>query len=198
MHRRKIGVVVVSCLRLVGTDNVTFNDHRRRIDAVSHSLGKLTGRLGVPVITLSRLGHKIRDHRNVSKGHPRLDSLHRSKTVRRSTSVIYFVRHPRCCGVCRSSHNGSLHNVTRVIVTGRHGNTMNRILLQFGNRFAHFSGPRSSVIVPVPNRAIKPVLKSGVGHSDINSIPPPPTPSFRPRSKGPFTAPVKKSKPLPF
>lgn len=194
MHRRKMGVVVVSCLRLVGTDKVSFNDHRRRIDAVSHSLGKLTGRLGVPVVTLDRLGHNIRDHRNVSKGHPRLDSLHRSKTVRRSTSVMYFVRHPRCCGVCSSRGKGSLRNVTRVVVTGRHGNTMNSMLLHFHNRFTHFRGPSSSIVIPVPNRTPN-VVHSGVGNN--NGDMPPPSPSTTPTSGGPFKTPVLR-KPLPF
>lgn len=196
MHRRKIGVVVVSCLRLVGTDNVSFKDHRRRIDAVSHSLGKLTGRLGVPVVTLDRLGHKMRGHRNVSKGHPRLDSLHRSKTVRRSTSVIYFVRHPRCCGVCASRGKGSLRNVTRVVVTGRHGNTINSILLHFHNRCTHFRGPSSSVVMPVPNRrGGTPILHSGVGGNNKRSFMPPPPTRVPPVPSGPFNTPIPS---MPF
>lgn len=169
IHRRNVGVVVVSCLRLVGTDNVDFNDHRRRMDAVSQSLGKLTGRLGVPVVTLSRLGHNIRTHRKTRKGHPRLTSLHRSNTVRRSTSVIYFVRHPRCCGVARSRHNGSLVNLTRVVVTGRHGNTIKSMHLHFGDRFTGFVGISRSI--PIHR------FSSGVGDSNpVRAVPPvPPT-----------------------
>ncbi len=191
IHRRKIGVVLVSCLRLVGTDNVSFKDHRRRIDAVSHSLGNLTGRLGVPVVTLDRLGHNMRDHRKVSNGHPRLDSLHRSKTVRRSTSVMYFVRHPRCCGVCASRGKRSLQKVTRVVVTGRHGNTINSILLEFHKRCTHFRSPRRSTCIPVPNRA--------TGFNSMMNDTPVPSLSVVPPVSGtsPFAAPMSNRVP-PF
>lgn len=187
IERGKIGLLVVSCLRLVGTGNVGFNDHRRRISAVSHSLGKLTGRLGVPMLTLSRLSHGMRGHRNLRKGQPRLDSLHRSKTVRRSTSVMLFIRHPRCCRVCRSRGKGSLRNVTRVVVTGRHGNTAKSMLLGFHNRFAHFRSPASSC---APMRRNNRVVNSGVGDKTSskvvtdNTVPPPPV--------------AKPSNPLPF
>lgn len=120
--RVKLSLVVVSCLRLVDKDGSEGGrDHRRRVSRVSHSLGNLTERLGIPILTLSRLDHTIRRE---ASGHPVLSSLHRSKTVRRSTSIYVFVCHSSCCGP--SARSGG---VTRVVVTGREGNPVNAIHL---------------------------------------------------------------------
>lgn len=117
--RRSLGLVVVSCLRLVSKSNEDASDQRRRVSSVSHSLGTLTHRLGMPILTLSRLSHTMR--REPSR-HPVLSSLQRSKTVRRSTSIIVFVCHSSCCG-----GSARLGKVSRVVVTGRHGNPVNAI-----------------------------------------------------------------------
>lgn len=118
--RRGLKVVVVSCLRLVDKDKGDSSE-RRRVSSVSHSLGTLTERLGIPIVTLSRLDHTIRRH---PSREPVLSSLQRSKTVRRSTSIMVFVCESSCC---RGSARGG--SVTRVVVTGREGNPVKAMRL---------------------------------------------------------------------
>lgn len=146
MGSRNIGLVTVSCVRLLcyGVECAS-GDECLRLGCFAEELGSLTGRLRVPVVILSRLGHGLRSHRNCRNGQPRLVSLQSDNALYSSSSVIIFVRHPSCFGVFRSSRKGSLHKVTRVVVTGRHGNTLTDLLLEFGKRCGRFSGPSSSV-----------------------------------------------------
>lgn len=130
-RRNNLSVVVISCLRLVRMPNLR-NGEALRVTRVDHSLGTLTGRLGIPIITLSRLGQALRDH---PSGHPVGSSLERSKSVRRSTSLVVFVCHSRIC--CRSDGSGK---ATRVVVNGREGNPVNGMELAFRNRCSQFSG----------------------------------------------------------
>lgn len=138
LRRRKgLKLVIVSCLRLVRKGG--HRDHRRRISSVSHRLGGLTGRLGMPIVTLSRLSHNIRRERS---GHPMLDSVHRSKSVRRSTSVITFLCHSSCCrhrNNRRPRQSRRRGGIMRIVVRGGQDKTQKAIGLLFGGRFGGFS-----------------------------------------------------------
>lgn len=133
--------IVVSCLRLYSVgDSQGGHGHRRRMTRTDHGTGVLTGRLGVPIVLLDRLGHGMRKH---PSDHPDLDSLQRDKTVRRSTSLMLVLSHPTL-----SKHSAShgdacpARKLKIVSVIGRHGNAAGRLCFE---RSPDVAGLRSCI-----------------------------------------------------
>lgn len=131
----RYGVVVVSCLRLYSVAAKRGgHGQRRRITRTAHGTGLLTGRLGIPIILLDRLGHISRNH---PTNHPRLSRLHRDKTVRRSTSIILLLCHPTLTHVPASHRdNCPARKLNVVVMTGRHGKRAKGTCFKRGPRVA--------------------------------------------------------------
>ncbi len=133
----EISLIIISCLKLVHSPQGA-RGHIRRISRVAQGLGVVTGSLGIPLLIYTRLSHNARIG-NGSRG-PTLSSLHRSNSVRRSTSVIVFLCHRGCCsGRGKRSRSGNSPGGTRYVITGGHRNRVGAVPVRFSNRFAHFA-----------------------------------------------------------
>lgn len=163
---RSVRVVFVSCMRLLGTESKCSSGHCLSLGCVAHHLGRLTGRLRIPMIVLSRLGHREVSNRKLRRGHPHLTSLESDKAITSSDSVIVLLRHPRCCRVCSSRQKGSLRNLVRVDIPGGQLKPLKHYCTGFGAS-ANLVDSTSSLISGVNFRISSPL---GGG----NDVPPPP------------------------
>lgn len=126
-HLGSISLMIVSCLRLVAKAGHA-SGHTRRMTRVAEDLGLVTGSLGVPIIAYSRLGHRSTSNGNGSRG-PAVSRLHRSNSVRRSTSVVLLLCHRSCFSRSGNRDIITSRGGTRIVVTGGHRNNAASISL---------------------------------------------------------------------